>query len=80
MPKQNDGLTRKLVALLLGAVAAKFAMMAIEQVWTKGLGRDVPGDLDEESAAANLVWIGLTAAGVALAREVVRQMFSRKPA
>lgn len=80
MPKQNDGLTRKVVALLLGAAAAKFALMAIEQVWTKGLGRDVPGDLDEESAAANLVWIGLTAAGVALAREVVRQMLSRKPA
>lgn len=80
MSTQNDGFTRKIAALALGALAAKFALMAIERVWTKGLGRDVPGDLDEESVAASLLWIGITAAAVALAREAVRQMLARKPA
>lgn len=80
MSTQNDGFTRKIAALLLGGIAAKFALMAIEQVWTKGLGRDIPGDLDESSAATNLLWIGITASAVALAREAVRQMLVRKPA
>ncbi len=80
MSPQNDGFARKIAAIALGALAAKLALTAVEQVWTKGLGRDVPGDLDESSAATNLLWIGLTAAAVALAREAVRQMLVRKPA
>jgi len=80
MSKQSDGFARKIAAIALGALAAKLALMALEQAWTKGLGREVPGNLDEDSAAANLVWIGITAAGVALAREAVQQMLARKPA
>ncbi len=68
------GLTRKLVAFALGAVAAKLAISAVEQFWTKGLRRGVPEMSDEESMLTKVAWIGLTAAAVGMARELAREL------
>ena len=76
MPKteRKGGLVRGLIALILSAIAAKLALKAVEQVWTKGLKKSVP-DVDEESSLANkMAWIGVTAAVVGMAREIVREL------
>lgn len=71
--ERAGGITQKLLALGLSALAAKIALMAIEQLWTKGLHRPIPRD--EESTMGNkLAWMGLTAAAVGMAREVVREL------
>ena len=70
----KGGLARKLVALALGALAARFAMMAVEQLWTKAFRQEVPGMTEEESMARKVAWIGLTAAAVGMAREAARQL------
>lgn len=67
-------IARKLLAVAMGALAAKFALMAVEAVWTKGLRQELPDMSDEESMARKVAWIGLTAASVGMAREVVRQL------
>ena len=72
--KRKGGLARKLVAIILGAIAAKVALKAVEKVWTKGLHKPVP-DLDQEaSMGRKLAWMGITAAAVGMAREMVRQL------
>ena len=71
-------IAKKLFALAMGALAAKFAIMAAEAMWTKGLRQDLPEMSDEESMARKVAWIGLTAASVGMAREVVRQL-TEKP-
>lgn len=67
-------------ALAMGAMAAKLALMAVEQLWTKGLHRDLPEMTDEESMATKVAWIGLTAAAVGMAREAARQLTAPKAA
>ena len=70
----KGGLFRKLVALALGALAARFAMLAVEQLWTKAFRQDLPGMTEDESMAKKVAWIGLTAAAVGMAREAARQL------
>ena len=72
--ENKAGLARKVLALAMGALAAKFALMAVEQVWTKGFRQDLPGTSEEESVAKKVVWIGLTAAAVGMAREAARHL------
>lgn len=74
----KGGVSRKLLAIALGALAAKFAMMAVEQIWTKGFHQDLPDMSDEESMAKKVAWIGLTAAAVGMAREAARQLTAPK--
>jgi len=62
----------------MGALAAKFALMAVEQVWTKGFRQDLPEMSEAESMAKKVAWIGLTAAAVGMAREAARQLTAPK--
>lgn len=78
--ERKGGLARKLMALAAGALAAKLAMMAVEQIWTRGLKQDLPEFTEEESMGKKVAWIGLTAAAVGMAREVVRQVAAPKVA
>jgi len=78
--ERKGGLARKMAALAMGALAAKFAMMAVEQFWTKGLKQDLPEMSDQESMARKVAWIGLTAAAVGMAREAARQLTAPKAA
>jgi hypothetical protein len=76
MPKteRKGGLGRSLLAIVLSAIAAKLALKAVEQIWTKGLHKSVP-DIDEESSlATKMAWMGVTAAVVGMAREIVREL------
>jgi len=78
--ERKGGLARKLLALAMGALAAKFALMAVEQVWTKGFRQDLPEMSEAESMAKKVAWIGLTAAAVGMAREAARQLTAPKSA
>lgn len=78
--EMKGGLARKVFALAMGALAAKFAMMAVEQLWTKGLRQELPGFTDEESVGRKIAWIGLTAAAVGMSRELVRELTAPKVA
>ncbi|HVE75467.1 MAG TPA: hypothetical protein VND22_01730 [Actinomycetota bacterium] len=78
--ESKGGMARKIAALAAGALAAKFAMMAVELLWTKGLKRDLPEMSDEESIALKIAWIGLTAASVGMARELARELTAPKVA
>lgn len=69
---EEGGLVRRLLAVILAGLAAKGAMMLVEQFWTRGLGQDLPGEDDENSIVRSVIWIGLTAAAVAMARELAR--------
>ena len=70
----KGGLARKILALILGALAAKLAMTAVEQFWTRGLRKDVPEMSGAESALKKVAWIGLTAAAVGIARQLAREV------
>ena len=76
----KGGLARKLFAVAMGALAAKFAMMAVEALWTRGLRQELPEMSDEESLGRKVAWIGLTAAAVGIAREVARELTAPKVA
>jgi len=80
LTEMKGGLSRKLFALAMGALAAKFAMMAVEQIWTRGFRRELPGLSEEESIGRKIAWIGLTAAAVGMSRELVRELTSPKVA
>ncbi|MGQ0678149.1 MAG: DUF4235 domain-containing protein [Actinomycetota bacterium] len=71
--ERTSGLIQKLLALGLSALAAKLALMAIEKLWTKGLHKPIPSG-DESSMATKLAWMGVTAAAVGMAREMVREL------
>jgi hypothetical protein len=71
--ERSGGIAQKLLALALSALAAKLALMAIEQIWTKGLKKPIPHD-DESSIATKMAWMGVTAAAVGMAREMVREL------
>lgn len=70
----RGGVARKLLAIAAGALAAKFAMAAVEQIWTRGLRKGIPEMSEEESALTKIAWIGLTAAAVGMARELAREL------
>lgn len=72
--KREGGLAQKLLALALSALAAKLALAAIEQIWTKGLHKSIPKDDESTSMANKLAWMGVTAAAVGMAREMVREL------
>jgi hypothetical protein len=72
--KRKGGLARKLLAIALGAVAAKIALKAVEKAWTKGLHKPVPDVDDESSMGRKIAWMGVTAAAVGMAREMVREL------
>ncbi len=76
--ERKGGIARKLLALAMGAFAAKLALMAVEQVWTKGFHKDLPEMSEEESMAKKVAWIGLTATAVGMARETARQLTAPK--
>lgn len=76
--ERKGGVARKLVALAMGALAAKLALMAVEKIWTKGFHQGVPEMTDEESLGKKVAWIGLTAAAVGMAREAARQLTAPK--
>ena len=72
--KREGGLLRSLLAVVLSAIAGKLALKAVEQIWTRGLHKSVP-DIDEESSLGNkMAWMGVTAAVVGMAREIVREL------
>lgn len=71
--ERQGGLGNKVLGLVLGAVAAKFALMAAEKVWTKGFHRPLP-DADEASMANKVAWMGVTAAAVGMARELAKEL------
>ena len=68
----KGGFARKILAILLAAIAARLAMMAVEVFWTKGLRRDLPEMSETESALSKAAWVGLTAAAVGIARELAK--------
>jgi hypothetical protein len=68
----KGGFARKLLAILLAAIAARLAMIAVEFFWTKGLRRDLPEMSETESALTKAAWVGLTAAAVGIARELAK--------
>lgn len=70
---RQGGLGNKVLGIALGVVAAKFALMATEKVWTKGFHRPLP-DADDASMANKVAWMGVTAAAVGMARELARQV------
>jgi len=70
----RGGLARKLLAFAVGALAAKFAMSAVEQIWTRGFRKGIPEMSEEESVLTKVAWIGLTAAAVGMARELAREL------
>lgn len=70
---------RRILTLILGAVAAKLAMSALEQIWTKGLRQDLPDRSEQRSLLKKVAWVGLAAATVTLARELVRELVARSP-
>lgn len=72
--EHSGGLARKLLAFSLAAVAARLAMAAVEQIWTRGLRKGVPEMTQEESILTKVAWIGLTAAVVGMARELAREL------
>ncbi len=71
--ERKGGVAQKLLALGLSALAAKLTMMAVEKFWTKGLHKPIP-DPDEASMATKMAWMGVTAAAVGMAREMVREL------
>lgn len=71
--ERKGGIAQKVLALGLSALAAKLTMMAVEKVWTKGLHKPIPGE-DETSMATKMAWMGVTAAAVGMAREMVREL------
>ncbi len=71
--ERKGGLAQKLLALILSALAAKLTLMAVEKFWTRGLHKRIP-DADESSMANKLAWMGVTAAAVGMAREMVREL------
>lgn len=71
--ERKGGVAQKLLALGLSALAAKLTMMAVEKFWTKGLHKPIP-DPDEASMATKIAWMGVTAAAVGMAREMVREL------
>lgn len=73
----DESFTKRLLGLALAAVAARAAMLAVELLWTRGLGKDLPGEGEEGSLMEKVVWVGLAAAGVAMAREVAEGMAKR---
>lgn len=74
---EDESFLRRLLGLALAAIAARAAVMAVELLWTKGLGKDLPGETEESSLIEKVVWVGLAAAGVAMAREVAEGMTKR---
>lgn len=70
----KGGFGRKLLAIVLGALAARMAIMAVELFWTKGLRKDIPEMSDAESAFRKAAWVGLTAAAVGIARELAKSV------
>ena len=76
--ESKGGLARKLLALTMGAVAAKLALIAVEQIWTRGFRQSLPEFTDEESVLRKVAWIGLTAAAVGVARELARELTAPK--
>lgn len=71
--ERQGGVGNKLLAVGLGFVAAKLALVVIEQIWTKGLRRPLP-DADEASTANKVAWMGVTAAAVGMARELAKEL------
>jgi hypothetical protein len=76
--KRKGGLVRKLTAVAAGAVAAKFAMKAVEQLWKKGFRSEPPRMVPQESKLRKAAWVGLTAAGVGVARQLTRDAVAPK--
>lgn len=75
---RKGGIVRKLVAVCAGAVAAKLAIKAVEQVWRKGFRAGPPRMVPQESAWKKAAWMGLTAAGVGIARQLTRDVVAPK--
>lgn len=71
--ERKGNMAQKLMALGLSALAAKLTLMAVEKVWTKGLHKRIPGE-DEGTLASKMAWMGVTAAAVGMAREMVREL------
>lgn len=76
MASEESDFTRKVLALALGALAAKLAIVAMEQLWTKGLRKELPAE-DDDRVWQRVIWIGLTAAAVGMARELAREAATR---
>jgi hypothetical protein len=80
MPKseRKGGKVRTLLAVVLGAAAAKVALKGAEKLWTSGFRQDLPGTSEQESIAKKAAWVALSAALVGVARELVRDLAAPK--
>ena len=76
--QRKGGLPRGVLALLLGAVAAKVAMKTSEKIWTRGFRQEVPAMSNDESLGRKAAWIALSAALVGVARELAKDLAAPK--
>ena len=76
--ERKGGIGRGVLALILGAAAAKLATRSAEKIWTAGLHRDVPSMRRDESVLEKAAWIALSAALVGVARELAKDLAAPK--
>jgi hypothetical protein len=76
--ERKGGIGRGVLALILGAAAAKLATRSAEKIWTSGLHRDVPAMRRDESILEKAAWIALSAALVGVARELAKDIAAPK--
>jgi hypothetical protein len=76
--ERKGGIGRGVLALILGAAAARIATKSAEKIWTAGLHRDVPAMRREESMVEKAAWIALSAALVGVARELAKDLAAPK--
>ena len=79
MDTESDGsdLVQKLIGIAAAALAARAATYAVQIIWTKGFGQDLPGEGDDDSILKAALWVGLTAAAVAASREIAQGLAQR---
>lgn len=71
------GLGKRLLAIVAAALAARAAAYAVEFIWTKGFGQDLPGENDDDSLIKAALWVGFMAAAVAISREIAQGLAER---
>jgi hypothetical protein len=76
--RRKGGIARGVLALVLGAAAAKLAMKGAEKIWTSGFRQEVPKMNQGESVSRKAAWVALSAALVGVARELVKDLTAPK--
>jgi hypothetical protein len=76
--QRKGGIGRGVLALVLGAAAAKLAMKGAEKIWTSGFRQNLPEMRQGEPVGKKAAWIALSAALVGVARELVKDLTAPK--